>query len=1288
MPSGRSEEVAADHSATETPAEGDEAAGEAGSVEQTAPPTVDPVAEGSRNWADLSEVDSTALSGEAASSELVQVKEEPLELQEAQSLGAVLSTIGLPEEVADEPVATEDLVVETSLEDQSFLEPPSDLGNPAEAAFTDIDRAKEEEVDQQQQESSTLLEQTECEADTSVFADPVESADVDFTGDDTSVVAEVPQAETEGLTAEAVASEAAVASEPVVADTSGVATEANTSCPDPIVPPPTSPNLVTPGADPIQVGHSPATSSTGRRPRVRSSRGGATTRWQEAKRGWWADFEAVQWWLYNNSGGVVAGGFWLSKIAYEDATEDQRWFVALHSRLIEKLTTSQCLSLAFHIFPTYNTWTHRYGLDRRRGTAHAEQVIDSGDLPPKRKINQLILGAEHPRAEEWDRYYRYIGPQQQPLPKAERAAASTSVGGAPSGTATQPVPVPKEPKEPGHPPPGWQPSLRSLDHPAKVPAPRVTVSVHPVPKGPKSGSQGVAAFGRDVAAVPVASPARPPPKARPKAPDSAATTLADRIQSLPPPPNTIAPSPPVHKQPPLPPPSTPPPGDLSSLPPPPSHPPPTAQELAARESRQAEAPETAPADPNDPPPEEGEWVVEEEEEEEFLEEDAIVEVEEEAEPEFPDFVTTERSREVSTRQRRPKRNRSDPPVPVNLVPRETRERIELNQEIYRARQITGVSRRPLALRPQVHGYPEIRIDAAGTWARVADPPIANAPQTLPYLVPHGENRYPELAVNPHELPDSTWRDPSLRAHQTILGSSNLDPNSVYNIAVDNPSTESEGSETAETRTARFVSSAEAFVGQQEPVDAGFAERLPSRPSQQPLTKRQRANARTSQVPRDKTNQPRKESSPAQSPPPTVPSLAVPSLSSSSQSAFASAPWRQPQLTGAAAGVVDTTRVATETTSEPAASPIARSRSRAPSAETAPAVAAASASRGRGATVSNKISSSKLRKRASSVPVPKRAKGAAVPDTPQRPEPLPPAPEAKKNLPWKQPPVTIPPRPNRPAPPNPAKLKPVKPPPPGVSVPKPASTAASQDLPPLGPEEQQQQRPEQEPSSGSGLAPHQRGKPLPPPTPDRPEGVAGPVPRHYQHQPKLVSRVVHVNTQNIIVCIDWHDTLDQALNPIGELSSHLVEKFRALTRIAGNRIEFHVVSYAGASKVESTKASAEHVIGQLIYQGLPFRELHLARHPCGREGKASICTALQAHCLVDDRSDILNENRQLGIKTIRSEGKNDRELTWIAEVEDWVRHEGLDFILHSRRAVPLRPNQWYPKHGGKDDPSLW
>ena len=474
MPSEGSGEVADDSVATETPAGGAEAvASAAEDVEQPAPLPAGSIAEASTSWADLSEVQASAPSGfdfivtDSADLQrsLVEVKEE---IHEAKSISAVISAIGLPEEVVDEPVATEDIEVDTSLQDQSFLEPPSDLGNPAEAAFTDIDRAKEEEVDPQQ-ESSTLLEQTECEVDTT---------DLLGLGDEAGPVGEA-----------SVASEpSASVPEPAVADTSGVATEANTSCPDQIVPPPTSPNLVNPGADPIQVGHSPASSSTAHRARVRSSRGGATTRWQEAKRAWWNDFEAYQNWLYHNSGGDIVGGFWLRKIPYEQADESTRWLIALHSRLVEEFPTSQCLALAYQILIPYKEWAHIHGLDRRRGTSHAEQVINSGELPPKRIINQRILGAEHPRPEEWDRYYRYIGPQQQPRPKAVRPAAATPVAGAASG-GTVPTPVQQGPKEPGHPPPNWQPSLRRPPEPAVPPRPRVTVSVHPVPQAPKSDSQ-------------------------------------------------------------------------------------------------------------------------------------------------------------------------------------------------------------------------------------------------------------------------------------------------------------------------------------------------------------------------------------------------------------------------------------------------------------------------------------------------------------------------------------------------------------------------------------------------------------------------------------------------------------------------------------------------------------------------------------------------------------------------------------------------------------------------------
>ena len=223
---------------------------------------------------------------------------------------------------------------------------------------------------------------------------------------------------------------------------------------------------------------------------------------------------------------------------------------------------------------------------------------------------------------------------------------------------------------------------------------------------------------------------------------------------------------------------------------------------------------------------------------------------------------------------------------------------------------------------------------------------------------------------------------------------------------------------------------------------------------------------------------------------------------------------------------------------------------------------------------------------------------------------------------------------------------------------------------MGTEEQPPKASEE--SSGSGLAPHICGRPLPEPTPESAEGVAGPRPRRYQEPTRLVSQVVHIDSSNIVVCLDWHDTLDQALNPIGELPSHLVEKFRSLVRLAENRIEFHIVSYAGWSKIEGTKASAEYLIDSLNRQGLPFREVHFSRAPCGREGKSSIVSALQAHCLVDDRQDVLNENYLTGIKVIRSEGRWDRELSWISLIDDWLRQEGIESESILQRRRPTHP----------------
>ena len=105
---------------------------------------------------------------------------------------------------------------------------------------------------------------------------------------------------------------------------------------------------------------------------------------------------------------------------------------------------------------------------------------------------------------------------------------------------------------------------------------------------------------------------------------------------------------------PPPPPSSPPPLVPSNIPPPPQHPPPTPEELAARAPAFAKAREAVERN-------------QEEEEESF-------EVESEEEP-------APVGKAASPRERHPKRDRSNPPLPVNLLSREAREQIELAREL-------------------------------------------------------------------------------------------------------------------------------------------------------------------------------------------------------------------------------------------------------------------------------------------------------------------------------------------------------------------------------------------------------------------------------------------------------------------------------------------------------------------------------------------------------------------------------------------------------------------------------
>ena len=137
----------------------------------------------------------------------------------------------------------------------------------------------------------------------------------------------------------------AESTEPGVADTSAVATPNTQLDTSDFVAPPTSPNLVEPGVEPIRTGHSPAAPSSGTRQRTRQrgTRGGQTTRNQEAIRAWFSDLDTFRNWLYQNTGGRSSRGFWLSRYPLDSVDIDQKWQVANHEAIAEYLTTTQCL---------------------------------------------------------------------------------------------------------------------------------------------------------------------------------------------------------------------------------------------------------------------------------------------------------------------------------------------------------------------------------------------------------------------------------------------------------------------------------------------------------------------------------------------------------------------------------------------------------------------------------------------------------------------------------------------------------------------------------------------------------------------------------------------------------------------------------------------------------------------------------------------------------------------------------------------------------------------------------
>ena len=336
-----------------------------------------------------------------------------------------------------------------------------------------------------------------------------------------------------------------------------------------------------------------------------------------------------------------------------------------------------------------------------------------------------------------------------------------------------------EPKEPNHPPP-WVPSLlRPVGHQsapkvsesvASVPPPRVTGGAAEKRPKPEKAEQ---------ASDPKASgEASVPEPAKPKASDPkvAKPPKDNPLKRLGSPPSHPAPSVPAHRD------------FHQTLGPPPQRPPRAA-------SPKGEGAATAiPPPPSHPPPSAADFFFPSNASEAFAR--SLHKLLLAGNPSAADLDRAERGRPRERAGTPPARkvkggnidktpaasapaapkpvSRSRSRVPATLTPRADGSFADQDTEVLRRARggnlgTPSLSSRPIALRPADSNYPPVIINSEGTWVRISKPPgsVGREPTTVPVAIPGTATS----SVDPHELADEVWRDPSLVGSNTALVSS-------------------------------------------------------------------------------------------------------------------------------------------------------------------------------------------------------------------------------------------------------------------------------------------------------------------------------------------------------------------------------------------------------------------------------------------------------------------------------------------------------------------------------------
>ena len=147
-----------------------------------------------------------------------------------------------------------------------------------------------------------------------------------------------------------------------------------------------------------------------------------------------------------------------------------------------------------------------------------------------------------------------------------------------------------------------------------------------------------------------------------------------------------------------------------------------------------------------------------------------------------------------------------------------------------------------------------------------------------------------------------------------------------------------------------------------------------------------------------------------------------------------------------------------------------------------------------------------------------------------------------------------------------------------------------------------------------------------------------------------------------VCLDWHKTLDC------DLSKHNLwhQELKDVVHLAGGQVDFVILSYGGVDRNQDTHRHAGAFAEHCRRSGLPFStSIVTCDRPIGRGGKASCLCPLNAHIIVDDAADILNEAAECELICIQAFGNG---YGWCDELKQIFR----DYTFDQIRAQAAKP----------------